>query len=371
MSKDYYEILGVSRNASDDEIKKAYRKLAHKYHPDKQGGDATKFKEINEAYQTLSDKTKRQQYDQFGRTFEQAGGAGGFGGFGGFEGFDFGGFSAGGGPSFGGNFGGGFEDIFSDMFGEAFGGGRRRGTSRAGNNIQIDVEISFEEMVNGTHRNVKLRRYVTCDVCRGSGGEPGSKEETCPTCQGSGQIRKTVRSFFGSFAQVSTCPTCEGRGKIFSKKCHKCKGEGRVREGEEIRIDMPAGILDGQTISLQGYGEAGEKGAASGDLYVNIHVKPHKKFKREGNDVLSTEHISFSQAVLGDKVVVETISGPIKMKIPAGTQSHDKFRIKGEGVPHIGRRGARGDQIVTVIVDIPKSPTRQQKKLIEELRKLD
>jgi molecular chaperone DnaJ len=367
MANDYYNTLGVDKNASDDDIKKAYRKLAHKYHPDKQGGDANKFKEINEAYQVLSDKTKRGQYDQFGQTFQ--GGQTGRGGFGGFEGFDFSGFSAQGGPASGWDFSGGFEDIFSDIFGGNFNGRRGKDSRRSGRDIQIDTEITFEEMVTGAQRDVALLRKVVCDVCHGSGGEPGSKEETCPQCKGSGQIRKTVRSFFGTFAQVVTCPTCEGRGKVVSQKCHKCKGEGRVKQQEDVRIDIPAGISDGQTISLQEYGEAGEKGAGSGDLYITVHVKPHPKFERKGNNILSSEHISFSRAVFGGKVNIQTIGGQVQMKIPEGTQSGQIFRIKGEGVPQLGRSGNRGDQMVTIIVDIPKNPNREQKKIIEDLGK--
>ena len=376
MANDYYKILGVGKGASDDEIKKAYRKLAHKYHPDKQGGDANKFKEINEAYQVLSDKTKRQQYDQFGQTFEQ-GRRAGQGGFSGFEGFDFSGFSAQGGPASGWQFGGqgfdfgggGFEDIFSDIFGGNFNGGRRQSSRRAGRDIQIDVEINFEEIVTGAKREVSLLRNVVCDVCKGSGGEPGAKEETCPTCKGSGQVKKITRSFFGSFQQVSICPTCEGAGKTYSKKCHKCNGSGKAKEQQNITIEIPAGIADGQTISLQGYGEAGEKGAESGDLYVTVHVKPHSKFQRKGNDIISIEHISISQAVLGDKISVQTIDGQVTMKIPNGTQSGEVFRIKGQGVSQLGRSGSRGDQMVNIIVDIPKNPTREQKKIIEDLGK--
>ena len=367
MANNYYDILGINKNASDDEIKKAYRKLAHKYHPDKQGGDANKFKEINEAYQVLSDKTKRQQYDQFGQTFEQ-GRRAGQGGFGGFEGFDFSGFQQGfGGQNF--NFEGGFEDIFSDIFGGNFGGSRRHSSHKAGRDIQIDVEINFEEIVTGAKREVSLLRNIACDVCKGSGGEPGAKEETCPTCKGSGQVKKITRSFFGSFQQVSICPTCEGSGKTYSKKCHKCNGSGRIKEQQNVKIEIPAGIADGQTISLQGYGEAGEKGAGSGDLYVIVHVKQHNKFERKGNNILSTEHISISQAVLGDKINVKTIEGQVTMKIPSGTQSGEIFRIKGQGIPQLGRSG-RGDQLITIIVDIPKNPNREQKNIIEDLKKV-
>lgn len=359
MAKDLYNILGVSKGASDDEIKKAYRRLAHKYHPDKAGGDAEKFKEINAAYQVLSDKSKRAQYDQYGQTFEQGGPGGGFGGQG-FGGFDFNG------QGF--NFGEGFEDIFSDIFGGGFGGGRRRDTRRAGNDIQVDVEITFEEMVNGAQREIRLRRLVTCDACHGNGGEPGSKEETCPTCKGSGQVRQVSRSIFGSFEQIATCSQCHGKGKVFAEACHKCRGEGRVKEEQTIRVDIPAGINHGQTISVQGQGEAGEKGATNGDLYVTVHVRPHSKFSREGNNIVSAEHISFSQATLGAKIEVETIKGKLHMKVPAGTQSGEFFRIKGEGVPQLGR-SARGDQLVKIIVEVPKKLSRAQRKLLEELEK--
>ena len=365
MAKNYYDILGVGKNSTDDEIKKAYRKLAHKYHPDKQGGNAEKFKEINEAYQVLSDKTKRGQYDQFGQTFNGAGPGGGQG----FGGFDFSGFQQGFGNQNGGfEFGEGFEDIFSDIFGGGFSGAQRGASQKSGRDIQIDTEISFEEMVRGAHRDVSLLRRVVCDVCHGNGGEPGAKEETCPTCKGSGKVQKMMQSFFGSFAQVVTCPTCQGAGKTFSQKCHKCEGVGRVREQQTIRIDIPGGISDGQTISLQGQGEAGERGGRSGDLYVNVHVLPHKIFERKGNDITSTEHIRFSQATLGDKIIVETIDGKVNMKIPSGTQSGEIFRIKGKGVPILQRSG-RGDQLVKIIVDVPKSPSREQKRIIEDLGK--
>lgn len=359
MAKDFYEILGVGKNASDDEIKKAYRKLAHKYHPDKAGGDAEKFKEINAAYQVLSDKSKRSQYDQFGQTFDQRGGGqGGFGG--GFSGFDFNG------QGF--DFGEGFGDIFSDIFGQNFGGGRKRDTRRQGKDIQVDVEITFEEMVNGAKREINLRRAVACDRCHGNGGEPGSKEETCATCKGAGKIRQVSRSFFGSFEQVVTCEKCNGTGKTFSKACSKCSGAGRVVEDQKISIDIPSGIDHGQTISMQGKGEAGERGAANGDIYVTIHLRPHIKFQREGNNIISSENISFSQASLGARIDVQTIKGKLTMKIPAGTQSGELFRIKGEGIPFLGR-SSRGDQLVKIIVDVPKNLSRAQRKLLEEIQK--
>jgi len=366
---DYYNILGVSKGASDDEIKKAYRKLAHQHHPDKAGGDEKKFKEINEAYQVLSDKTKRAQYDQFGQTFDQAGRSGGGQGFGGFDFSGFQGFGSQGSQGFNFEFGGeNMGDIFSDIFGGGFDGGRSR--QRKGQDIQVDIEIDFPEMVKGARRVINLRKSIVCDVCEGTGGEPSAKKETCPTCKGSGQVRKNVRSFFGSFSQVSTCPTCQGKGKAYSEKCHKCGGDGKVKSEETIEIEIPAGIENGQTISLRAQGEAGEYGAPAGDLYVNVHVAPHSKFKREKNNIISEEHITFSQAVLGDKIDVETIGGTIKMKVPAGTQSGEVFRIKDEGVPYLGKRG-RGDQLVKIIVQIPKHLSREQKDLIERLQSLD
>ncbi|MFH0969112.1 MAG: molecular chaperone DnaJ [Patescibacteria group bacterium] len=367
MATSYYDILGVSKTASDDEIKKAYRKLAHKHHPDKSGGDEKKFKEINAVYQVLSDKAKRQQYDQFGQTFE-AGQAGGFGGFdfSGFQGFN----QNQGGPTGGWDFQDiGFDDIFSDIFGGNF-GNRRKTRKKPGKDIQIDIEITFEEMVRGASKIINLYKNAVCGRCHGTGGEPGAKKETCPACHGSGQVRKTMQSFFGSFSQVSTCPTCQGAGEINSDKCHRCGGDGRVKEEERIEIDIPAGIQDGQTLSLEERGEAGEKGAPSGNLYVNIHVIPHLKFKREKNNIISSEHITFSQAVLGDKIDIDTINGMLKMKVPAGTQSGEIFKIKDEGVPFLDRRG-RGDHLVKIIVKIPKHLTREQKEIIEKLKSLD
>lgn len=356
---DFYEILGVSKGASDDEIKKAYRKLAHKYHPDKSGGDEAKFKEINEAYQVLSDKTKRQQYDQFGQTFQ--GGAGqGFGGFdfsgfqqgfgnGGFEGFEFG--------------GEGFEDIFSNIFG----GGTRSRRKAYGADIQVDVEITFSEMVHGAEKEIKLYKRVTCDHCKGSGGEPGANLKTCPTCKGSGRIQTTRRSLFGTFSQVSECPECHGSGQVYEKKCSKCGGDGRTRQEQMIELKIPAGISDGQTISVKGQGEAGERGAQAGDLYVNVHILPHKKFMRKGNDILSKEYVPFSVATLGGKIEIDTIDGKLILKIPAGTPSGEIFRVKGRGIPELHGRGV-GNLLVTVVVSVPKSLSREQKNLLEKLK---
>ncbi|MFA5962360.1 MAG: molecular chaperone DnaJ [Parcubacteria group bacterium] len=371
MAKNFYDTLGVSKGASDDEIKKAYRKLAHKHHPDKAGGDEAKFKEINEAYQVLSDKTKRSQYDQYGQTFEQAGRSGaGAGGGQGFGGFDFSGFQGfgGGGQNADFEFGGGdFEDIFSSIFSGGRGGATTR--RKRGKDIQVDVEIEFSEMVSGATRQINLRKQTVCDRCDGTGAEKGSELKTCPTCGGAGRVQKVSRSFFGNFSQVAECPECHGSGKVTAKKCSKCGGDGRVMEETKLEIKIPAGIMDGQTLSMQGAGEAGGVGGVSGDLYINVHVRAHNDFKRSGQDVLSSVEIPFSVAALGGETIIETIDGRLTLKIPAGTQSGEQFRVKGKGIPDL-HSGARGNQIVKVMVRIPKKLSRDQKRLLEELGRL-
>lgn len=362
----YYDILGVSKNASQDDIKKAFRKLAHKHHPDKSGGDEKKFKEINEAYQVLSDTAKRARYDQTGQDFHsqgQSSASGAGNGFGGFEGFS----RNGGGAGF--DFSGtGFEDIFSDIFGG--GGGRSQGSrSRGGSDITVDIEISFEEMVKGVKKNIRLRKMSHCDHCHGTGGDPGSKEEVCSDCHGSGQVRRAVQTVFGAFAQAVICERCHGRGKTYREKCHVCHGTGRVNKEEEIPINIPAGIDNNQTLSLEGYGTAGEDGTPSGDLFVTVHITPHTFLKRKGSDIISEIQITFPQAVLGDKINVETIEGPVTMKIPAGTQPGEVFRIRGKGIPHLGHFG-RGDHLVTVSLFVPKKISRAEKDLIEKLQSI-
>lgn len=366
MAKNFYDILGVSKTASEGEIKKAYRALAHKYHPDKTGGDEAKFKEVNEAYQVLSNKEKRAQYDQFGQTFNGAsGGSGGFNS--GFGGFDFSQFQQGGGSQgFEFNFGGdGMGDIFSEMFGGGSGGRR----SRRGRDVQVDIEISFMDMVHGVKKDISIYKSVRCKKCDGTGGEPGTGEHTCNTCHGSGHVQKRMQTILGTIAQTVVCDTCAGKGKVFDHKCTLCKGVGHYREEVRETIEIPAGIHDGQGVAISGRGEVGEGGTTPGDLIVSVHVLSDSRFTRDGNDIHSKKHVSFAQAVLGDKVIVETVEGDVKMKIPSGTQSGEIYRIRGKGVPKLRGMG-RGDHLVEVVVDVPTKLSREQKKLIEQLRDL-
>jgi len=362
MAKDFYEILEVSKDASDAEVKKAYRKMAHKYHPDKDGGDEEKFKEVNEAYQTLSDSTKRSQYDQFGQTFDGAGSGSQGGGFGG---FDFSNFQqGGGGQGFEFNFGGGgAEDIFSEMF-----GGSGRGGGR-GRDVQVDLEIDFSEVIKGAIKDVSVYKSVQCSHCDGGGGEPGAKEETCKTCSGSGHVQKTMQTILGTIAQQAVCDDCNGRGKTFDKECSKCKGVGHYREETKESIDIPAGINDGQSIAISGKGEVGQGGAPAGDLIVTVHVNPDNRFVRDGYDIRTTSHIDFAQAALGDKINIETVDGDVKMKIPAGVQSGEIYKIRGKGIPRLRGIG-RGNHLVEIIVDIPTKLSRKERKIIEQLRDL-
>ncbi|MFZ2226444.1 MAG: molecular chaperone DnaJ [Candidatus Moraniibacteriota bacterium] len=369
MANNYYDLLGVSKGASDDEIKKAYRKMAHKYHPDKSGGDEAKFKEINEAYQVLSDKAKRGQYDQFGQTFDQASRSGGTGAGGGqgFGGFDFSGFSGAGNGGFDFDFsGGGFEDIFSSVFGTQ---SRTSSRKKRGKDIQVDVEIDFSEMVSGAKRQINLRKSTVCKNCSGTGGEKNSQEKVCNTCGGAGRVQKVGSSFFGSFSQVVECPDCAGTGHVQERKCAQCGGDGRTMEEHRLEIDIPAGIDNNQTLSMSGAGEAGSRGGRAGDLFINVHVKPHKLFVRKGQDILSSVEIPFSTSALGGEVIIETIEGRLTLKIPSGTQSGEQFRVKGKGVPDL-HSGVRGNQIVKVIVRTPKKLSREQKELLEELKRL-
>lgn len=353
MSKrDYYEVLGVGKGASADEIKKAFRRAAIEHHPDK-GGDETKFKEINEAYEVLKDDKKRQRYDQFGHA-----GVGGSGGGGNpFEGF--GGFGQGQNINF--DFGdGGLGDIFSSFFGGNTGG--QRGPRR-GRDVEAEVTLHFEEAIFGKETTLDLTLDDTCAHCQGTIVEPGHELKTCDTCKGSGQQVRIVNTIFGGIQQATTCQTCQGRGKVPEKACTVCKGSGTERKKQSVTIRIPAGIDDGTTIRLRGHGEA-IGGGEKGDLYVNIRVRPHKQFTREGNLVLSEEHISMVAAALGTEIAVATVDGPIRMKIPAGTQSGTDFKLSGHGVPHL-KSETRGAHIVTIIVDTPTKLTKKQQQLLE------
>lgn len=359
MSKrDYYEVLGVGKTASDDEIKKAFRKAAIEHHPDK-GGDEKKFQEINEAYEVLKDDKKRQRYDQFGH----AGVGGSSGGGDPYAGF--GGFGAGQGQEMHFDFG----DLgLGDIFGNFFGGQQQR--SRAGNrkargrDVETSVEISFEDAVFGTEVTLALSIDDTCEHCKGKTVEPGHELITCNECKGSGQVTRVTQTIFGNIQQASVCPTCSGRGKVPEKACTVCKGKGTQRTKQEVTMKIPAGIDDGATIRLRERGEAianGEKG----DLYVNVRVKPHKKFTREGDLILSEEHVNMVEAALGTEIAVDTVDGPVKMKIPAGTQSGTDFKLSDHGVTHL-RKETRGAHIVTIVVDTPTKLTKEQKALLQQ-----
>ncbi len=357
MSKrDYYEILGVNKDASADEIKKAFRKAAIEHHPDK-GGEEAKFKEVNEAYDVLKDDKKRQRYDQFGHA-----GIGGNGSGGGDPFAGFGGFGGGGGQEVHFDFG----DLgLGDIFGSFFGGQQRsRSHQKArGRDVETDVEISFEQAVFGTEVTLSLNIEDTCEHCTGKTVEPGYELKTCDECKGSGQVTRVTQTIFGNIQQATVCPTCSGRGKIPEKVCTVCNGSGTERHKQEVKLKIPAGIEDGATIRLRERGEAIANGL-KGDLYVNIRVKPHKKFTREGDLVLSEEHITMVEAALGTDIEVETVDGPVTMKIPAGTQSGTDFKLSGHGVTHL-RRETRGAHIVTIIVDTPTKLTKKQKELLE------
>lgn len=351
MAKDFYNLLGVEKSASQEELKKAFRKLAHQYHPDKTGGDDSKFKEINEAYQVLGDPEKRAKYDQFGSAAFENGGMGG-NPFGGAGGFDFSGFQ-----------GAGFEDLgdmFGDMFG--FGGGGRRRTRRGGD-IQVDMDLSFRDAVFGVEREVSLNKPSSCERCGGVGAEPGSSMKTCKTCDGKGVRVHATRTILGTIQQKVTCSDCEGRGEIPEKNCTQCHGDGVVRSKKTFQVSIPAGVDNGAILRIRGAGEA-VKGGESGDLFIRLHVKSDPRFTREGSVIHTEERIGFTQAALGATLQVETLDGTTSLDIPAGTQSGATFRLRDKGVPQ-GHK--RGDHIVTVTVVTPTRLSREQKKLLEEL----
>lgn len=356
MARDYYDVLGVQRNASKEDIKRAFRSLARQYHPDvnKAPEAEEKFKEINEAYEVLSDDEKRARYDRFGHAGVNAG-AGGFGGAGGFS---------------------GFEDIFEEFF-RGFGGvggsrsssGRRAGP-RSGQNRQVEVTIDFEEAVFGVEKEIQFDRYETCETCSGSGAEPGSHPITCPQCNGSGEVRQVQQTFLGSMVRVSTCPRCNGRGTTISNPCKACNGVGRQRKRAALNVQIPAGVREGVQIQVRGEGDAGEQDAPNGNLLVLVHVREHEFFKRKDNDIILDINLNVAQAALGDKVIVPTVDGDVELTIPPGIQTGKVFRLRGKGVPRLrsdGTNAGRGDQLVYVQVQVPTKLTDHQRRLFEEL----
>lgn len=357
MSKrDYYDILGVSKSASADEIKKAYRKLATKHHPDKEGGSEAKFKELGEAYEVLKDANKRQSYDQFGHAGVGSNPGGGghaggnpFQGFGGFHGqnveFDFG------------------DGGLGDLFGQFFGGGQRQ-RERRGRDVETAVTIDFKDAIFGVDKSFSLSMDEECSHCKGSTVEPGHSMKTCPDCKGAGQQNRTMNTVFGQIQQAVVCPTCEGSGKVPEKPCTVCRGKGTVRGEEKLSVKIPAGIKDQATIRLTGRGEA-MTGGPRGDLYVHVRIKAHKTFTRSGDAILSQERIGMVDAALGAEIDITTVDGPVRMKVPAGTQSGTDFKLSGHGVPHINTK-ARGAHIVTIVVETPTKLTKKQKELLEE-----
>ncbi len=355
--RDYYEVLVLQKGASADEIKKAYRQLAKKYHPDinKEPGAEEKFKEINEAYDTLSDDQKKARYDQFGHEDPTQGFGGG--GFGGFEGFGGGGF-------------GGFEDIFSSIFGGGSSRSRSSNGPRKGADVEKKMSITFEEAVYGTKKKIRLSVDEECIQCGGSGAASRDDVKTCPKCKGQGRVLMRQQTIFGTSTVETVCPDCGGKGKIITKKCEHCNGKGRIRNTKDVEVTIPAGIQTGMTLRMENYGESGYNGGPSGDLYISFVCGEHKNFKRDGQNIILEIPISFTQAALGDTIEVPTIDGNVSLKIPAGIQSGTKLRMRGRGTKNPKGGISRGDQIVIVTVETPSGLSNEEKKLFEELEKL-
>ena len=357
MPKDYYSILGVSKTASDDEIKKAFRRLAHEHHPDK-GGDPSKFKDASEAYSVLSDKQKRATYDQFGSAAFENGGAGqGFGqGFGGF-----------GGQGFGFDFNSGDFGDLNDVLGEMFGFSQRGGArAKRGRNIEVDVDLTFREAIFGVEKNVRLYRQTLCSNCKGDGAEPGTKLEECKKCSGTGQIKQSQRTMFGTFQSVAACPDCHGRGKKPEKPCHICHGYGVEKREENLSIRIPAGVDVDTVLQVEGQGETPSFGGKPGDLLVRVNIKNDPHFEREGQDLHSIESVPFSILALGGSIEVETIDGKENIKVHEGTPTGTVITLKGKGVPY--RNGGRGNQLIRLEADVPRKLSKEQKNLLQQLR---
>ncbi len=358
MAKDYYAILGVQKSATEAELKHAYRKLSKELHPDKHKGDTTKeakFKEVNEAYEVLSDPKKRESYDRFGSADFNSfagGSSGGFGGFG--QGFE------------GANFHGDLNDLFSNFFGG--GGAGRRGPDTKGRNVEVEIMIPFMDAVRGAERTITFTTHIVCDECAGSGSAQGSKTVTCTECSGTGSVDRTVKSLFGAMRQSVVCPRCSGSGKVPEKPCKKCGGDGRVNGKKTVNVRIPAGIDDGQTMRLTGEGEGGRQGGPDGDLLVHVRVEMDSRFERVGDDIRSSLSLAVVDAVLGTEVSIETVHGTTKVSIPAGTQPGQVLRLKGKGMPVLNA-GRHGDHYVTVDILVPTKLSKEEKKLFEELRK--
>jgi molecular chaperone DnaJ len=358
MAQDYYQTLGVAKSASAEDIKRAYRKLAHQHHPDKDKGNEAKFKEVSEAYQVLSDPTKRQQYDRFGTNFQnaargQGGGAGGFNA----QGFDFNDFAQG--------FGFDMEDPM-DIFSNIFGGSRQRPRRERGVDLEMELDLTFEEGVFGVEKEIAIEKTDACEHCQGAGAEPGSKISTCPKCHGQGQIRITRQTILGQMATAVTCDQCEGSGKVAEHACKDCHGSGKKRRTKRLKVKIPAGVENGQRIRVSNEGEVGYKGSNFGDLYLHLHVGSNPKFKRDGDTIFSEISISVYQATLGTTVQTDTVDGRVSLKVPAGTQSGKVLRLKGKGANRLNGSG-RGDHLVTVRVITPTKLSKKEKELFKQL----
>jgi len=353
MAKDYYNLLGVPKSASQDEIKAAFRKLAHQYHPDKPGGNEAKFKEINEAYQAVGDPEKRKKYDQFGSAaFDGSGGGQGFQGGQGFGGFDFSGFQG----------GGGFEDL-GEMFGSMFGGGQGRHAAPRGSDIQVDADLTFKDSIFGVEKELHLSKFDPCEKCDGKGAEPGTKLKDCDDCGGKGARVVNQRTILGTFQSKVACGTCRGEGKVPGTNCKACHGDGIVRAKKTLTVHIPSGVENGNTLRVRGGGEA-VRGGQNGDLFVRLHVKNDTRFEREGSTIYSSLNIGFTQAALGATVETEIIDGDWKLEIEPGTQSGTEIRVRGKGVPS---GNGRGDHVFVVQVVTPTKLSREQRKMLEEL----
>lgn len=349
--KDYYNILGVSKGASGEEIKKAYRRLAHKYHPDKKSGDESKFKEINEAYQILSNKGKKQQYDQFGRVFDDQGGQGQQ------HGFDF---SQQG-------FQGDLGDIFEEVFG--FSSNKRRPDNMAGQNIEVSLELSLDSILKNQEKKFNLNKFIFCTRCDGDGAEPGTPKNQCITCRGTGVVQEMKRSVFGSYTKETVCPDCSGKGQKPEKPCNVCFGEGRIKKDEEIKVSIPAGVDTNQLLKIPGKGEAGKKGGRAGDLYIRVFIKKHPVFSRKGDDIFTTISIPYSVAVLGGEAIISDLEGKkLIVKISSETRAGKIIKVSGKGIPRFSSFG-RGSLFIKIEINIPKSPTKSQKNILQEMRR--